>query len=391
MLCLIAIANVSVYLWGSFDETSLSPHPTGGSALDTVLSVLAILFVDGRIYPMFAFLIGYGMVQFSRSRQGRGDRPADISRMLVRRNLWLIAFGFLHALLLFGGDILGAYGLAGLVLGYAVLRGSDRAVKIAAWILAGLVAAFAVLQFLSALLLAWAGTSESGADQMPEGGELWDFTRNIGTLGNGEDSYLLALAIRVGMWFVSSIMANVALAVPLCVLLGGLAARHLWIEVGPARPRPGLGLVGGIGIAVGVIGAIPQALQFLGLISAEALAPFAFLGLNQFTGIAAGIGYAALFGLIGTRLQQRPPAFLLPVAYVGKRSLSFYLLQSVVFAPLLAAWCLGLGENWSTTSAYLLALGVWAVSLLLAWLMEKVGHRGPAEVVLRRLTYGRRA
>ncbi|RBP61505.1 putative membrane protein YeiB [Brevibacterium sanguinis] len=392
MLCLIAIANVSVYLWGSVDPTSSSPHPTDGSTLDTVLSVLTILFVDGRIYPMFAFLFGYGMIQFSRSRTARGDEPAAVSRMLVRRNLWLIVFGFVHALLLFGGDILGAYGLAGLVLGFAVLRGSDRALRITAWILAGLVAAFSLVQFLFALLIAWAAgdTSAPGDEEVPEVDPLWDFTISLSTLGNGEDNYLLALAVRIGMWFVSSLFANLALAVPLCILLGALAARHLWIEAGPTRPRPSLGLVAELGIAIGVLGAVPQALQFLGLIPEEALAPFAFMGLSQLTGIAAGLGYVALFGIIGTRLTQRPPAFLLPVAHVGKRSLSFYLLQSLVFAPLLAAWGFGLGETWTTTSAYLLALGIWIVSLPLAWAMERTAYRGPAEVVLRRLTYGRR-
>ncbi len=113
MLCLIAIANVSVYLWGTQAATSLSGHPASDSLLDRILSVLTILFVDGSIYPMFAFLFGYGIVQFARTRTAVGDDPRTITAMLLRRNLWLVVFGLLHAALLFGGDILGAYGLCG--------------------------------------------------------------------------------------------------------------------------------------------------------------------------------------------------------------------------------------------------------------------------------------
>ena len=46
----------------------MSGHPPSDSPLDTTLSVLTILFVDGSIYPMFAFLFGYGIVQFTRNR-----------------------------------------------------------------------------------------------------------------------------------------------------------------------------------------------------------------------------------------------------------------------------------------------------------------------------------
>ncbi|MCQ6405544.1 hypothetical protein NPM08_33530, partial [Bacillus cereus] len=78
----------------------------------------------GRIYPMFAFLFGYGMVQFSRSRIARGIPEQVVDRMLRRRHAWLIVFGGIHAALLFAGDILGAYGLAGLILAAIFFRRS---------------------------------------------------------------------------------------------------------------------------------------------------------------------------------------------------------------------------------------------------------------------------
>lgn len=66
MLLLIACANSIWYLWGH--EGSIgSAHPADGSALDKALQAVMAVAVDGRIYPMFALLFGYGMVQLARS------------------------------------------------------------------------------------------------------------------------------------------------------------------------------------------------------------------------------------------------------------------------------------------------------------------------------------
>ena len=73
------------------------------------------LGVDGRSFPLFAFLFGYGMVQFFRSRIDRGLAHRTVRRMLRRRHWAMLLLGFLHALLLFLGDILGAYAIAGLL------------------------------------------------------------------------------------------------------------------------------------------------------------------------------------------------------------------------------------------------------------------------------------
>ena len=63
-----------------------------------------------------------------------------------------------------------------------------------------------------------------------------------------------------------------------------------------------------IGIAIGWRGGAPEALAILGLYELPAAAPWMLTGLTSLTGIACGIGYAALFGLLALRLEGRKPA-----------------------------------------------------------------------------------
>ena len=61
-----------------------------------------MVLVDGRVYPLFAALVGYGLARLA-------DRAPE--GVLRRRGVVLIGVGALHGVLLFPGDIIGAYGL----------------------------------------------------------------------------------------------------------------------------------------------------------------------------------------------------------------------------------------------------------------------------------------
>ncbi|GMA30014.1 DUF418 domain-containing protein [Litorihabitans aurantiacus] len=121
-------------------------------------------------------------------------------------------------------------------------------------------------------------------------------------------------------------------------------------------------------------------------------ADLGFVMLQTVTGMCAGLGYVALFGLLTVRIQRRgraPGRVVWALQAVGKRSLSCYLAQSVLVAPLLSAWGLGLGAHLGSAGAAAIAVAVWLVILVGACALERAGRRGPAEVLLRRLSYPR--
>src|SRR5205823_901415 len=61
------------------------------------------------------------------------------------------------------------------------------------------------------------------------------------------------------------------------------------------------------------------------------------VSLHLFTGIFAGVGVAAVFGLITHRISgATPPLPARALVALGRRSLSGYLAQSLIFVPVLA-------------------------------------------------------
>ena len=66
-----------------------------------------------------------------------------------------------------------------------------------------------------------------------------------------------------------------------------------------------------------------------------------------------------------------------------------YLAQSVVWTVVFTPFLLDLSDDLTVTTTALLAIGTWLVTVVLADLMRRAGQRGPFEILVRRVTYGR--
>lgn len=379
MLLLIALANTTVYLYSS-PRSSAGFQPLDGGILDRVVQFLLIITVDMRVYPMFAFLFGYGLWMVFRRQRRAGSSDREAARLLHRRNAWLIVFGAVHALLLWSGDILGAYGLCGLLIVALFLRRRDRTLLIGAGIGAALMAALAVLTAFGALATLTGAPTPAGAGNPETAGA------DIALA----DPLAAALA-RITAWPLQTVVMQglLGMVVPASILLGIVAARHRLLEQ-PRRHLRLLTITASAGILIGWVGALPHALAHLGAIGGLQEVLWGFAPWQMLTGLAGGLGYVAGFGLLGARAEGRPPGPIsVAVAATGRRSMTSYLLQSLLCAPLLAAWGLGLGNVLHSSTMLLFGIAVWLVTVGIAVWLERRGDRGPAESALRRLTYRR--
>ncbi|MBR8639907.1 DUF418 domain-containing protein [Streptomyces tuirus] len=387
MLLGIVLSNTAFHLWAARPGPS-GWQPVDGSWLDHTVQFAMIIALDLRVYPLFAFLFGYGMMQLYLRQTAAGTDGRDAARILRRRSLWLIVIGLTHAALLMSGDILGFYGVLSLILGLAFLRRGERALTWWIWIGVGLIALVSAGPVLSALLRGDLGTfGDAGAEP------------GFKAYAPDEENWLTAAGtrLRTGL-FVTFAAAPLTLVGGgyLLFLLGFRAARRRVLEE-PGRHRTLLRRTAVLGIAVGWLGALPAALAHVGVLHVPddmQSESGALTVLRDITGNAAGLGYVAAVALFAhwwtTRRPRRGATALAAVTSVGKRSLSCYLAHSLLFAPVLAAWGLGLGEHLSSATAALFALAVWLVTVAGAYALERAGRRGPAEAVLRRLMYGSR-
>jgi uncharacterized membrane protein YeiB len=204
-------------------------------------------------------------------------------------------------------------------------------------------------------------------------------------------SYGASLGERLGEWPAHTL---VVLPFIMIVWLGMIAARRRLLEDAAAHRRLLTILtLGGLGIAF--VGGLPLALVAGGYLTADPTTLQLITQLHGASGMFGGIGYVAGFGLIAARISDPasgPGRWSTPtraLVALGRRSLSGYLFQSMMWLLLLAPFTLHLAQRSPSPllAAIALAFLVWLVTV---WAADRLGDQpGPAERVLRRVTYGR--
>jgi uncharacterized membrane protein YeiB len=87
MLLLIALANVHFFL---FDRPlGVRSYPAALTGMDRVVAGVQLVLVDGRAYPLFGLLFGYGLGQLAARRAAAGVRAG--SRGPPRPPAWPMA------------------------------------------------------------------------------------------------------------------------------------------------------------------------------------------------------------------------------------------------------------------------------------------------------------
>ncbi len=342
-----------------FFSQSLWAEPAIGGVADLLAFWFTNAFASGKFFLIFSFLFGFGFASMLARAEAEGR---SLRGRFLRRLLGLFAFGALHAVFLFFGDILMLYALLGLPLW--LCRGWPPRRLLA---LAGAVMAVAILCQTAALL---AAVDPARAAPPP--------TLGAGYLGG----FLDGAAQRV-----SELPETLAFGLlfngpaALAMFLAGLALSRM----GAMPPDPAaLRRPARIALAIGGIGS--------GTLMALALTAGPDDGPNEAAAWLVTAAFCALapvlaFGMAATVLdlaqRYRESLVVRLLASAGAATLTGYILHSVLLGAVFNGW--GLGLYGALGPAACLGIGVLvflAVALGIG-LWRRHFRYGPDEWLLR--------
>jgi uncharacterized membrane protein YeiB len=357
MLLFIALANSHYFITAG---SVLGGYPQDGSGIDRLFTLVIATVVDGRAFPLFGLLFGYGVAQIARRQSEAGRDPRRIRRLLWRRSLFLVVLGFVDAMLCYVGDILAAYGVL-LFLGVWAIRWKARTLMAVALF-------FYVLTALPGEGSLAISTDAPDASMLPP-------------------NLFAAFEARIGVFPVIALFGPIGFAAPF--LIGLWAGRRRVLEQAEQHLRL-LIPTAVIGITASIAGALPVSLMLSGFIDKPSKDTLEYLGpLHDSRGVLGGLGYAALIVLIALRIGRQQGRVSQAIAAVGQRSLSCYLTQSVVWTVAFTPYFGDLSGHVGVATTALLATATWLGTVALAYWMHLRSYRGPMETLVRRFTYGR--
>jgi uncharacterized protein len=361
MLLLIVLAHAPLFLYES--EPRIMSRPESVTFLDGLINTNGELFIDNRARPLFSVLFGYGLVMMFESQLSKGKSIKEAKKAIKRRSLSLILFGFILAVFIGGQDILMAYGVASLLVGWLLSCHNKVLIR---------VTAFLTLIFMLYLPFLWGGF----LDEIGSYGFGSEFSNNNHYIQSLIESLLTFPTIPVFIHFLFPILPSVLVGI-------WMGSKHLLTE--SHQHHRSLKKIATIGITISILGAIP-----LVLID-EVWEPSLFVagiiyGIHMITGTAGGIGYAALFGMIGN-LIKNPGWITNSLTALGKRSLTFFVLNETLLVILLSPVALDLGGILNNAGVTFVAIFIWALAVVIATVLEKFHINGPLETLMRHLVY----
>ena len=341
----------------SIFEQFLVPGRTA-SPLDRAVEAFLTVAVDMKAFALFSLLFGVGLaIQFERLAANRNR-----IRLLLRRLAILLVIGLLHLLLIWNGDILTEYALAGFV-ALPFLFGPRRVLALASLACLGL--------YLAMPWLVPNGVFPSTAAMAQDVAEA---NRIYGAGGVVEIS---AFRIR-----------ELPLIIPLHLyvfprtvglfLLGAWAWRS-GVPKNPAAHGSLMLIVAVMGVSLGLALTLINANAFFTIRAANVVA-------GSLATIVLALGYAA--AVIGACSTSAGRALFRWAAPLGRMAFTNYLAQSIIFGWIFYGYGLGWFGRLGASTALAIGLGVYLGQVIFsAWWLRRYRY-GPIEWLWRTLMYG---
>lgn len=324
------------------------------------------IFVQGSVYPLFSMLFGYGLAMQYMKSEANGS---PFSKFAVRRLSVLLIIGCIHAFLIWAGDILITYALAGFVLILLI-----RLKPI--WLLLISIFLFLIPNGLLNGLVYLSSLIEPDAMVIYTG--IQEIEASIVAYGQGSwgDIFTQRLADWLYMSGNGLIIISMLFTIVPFLLLGAAAAKWKLIE----RARE-LKVFWIITVLVTLIAG--TAIKWLPYLTEANL--FTMSVQDTFGGPLQAIAYAGVIAMvcsipIGAKI-------LSPISKAGRMSMTIYLMQSIIATTIFYSYGFGLYGKIDISTGTWMAVGIFALQIVFAefWFMKF--KQGPVELLWRKLTY----
>src|SRR5262252_5769622 len=373
-------------LWSNLNDWYTVAAPV--TSIDHAIQWTQTWLVESRFYSTLGFLFGIGFaIQLTRA----GERGQDGRNVFLRRMAVLLAFGIVHAFLIWHGDVLIAYAVAGFAL-LCFRRWSPRHLLIAVPVL-WLLFAYVVVH-LAAIFNVHVPRWGDNAEQQLDGHALQVYAH-----GTWAQSIAVGAQQYVG-WLVRYLLLGGTSSFLALFLLGLWVVR---VELITRLTRRKVYIIGALLSAAVCWAGFRYGQLHLGQ---WGLAPQVTLSLtwrkfrfwwppysvvrtffNQGVSWANAAVYVLIVALAGsfTSIARR----LRPLSAVGRMTLTTYLVQSVVSTVVFYNWGFGLMNRTNLTGIFLFTVVLFALQIVFSvWWLNRYRF-GPAEWLWRSLAYGR--
>jgi uncharacterized protein len=346
-----------------------------------------LVLVDGKLRGVFTLLFGAGLVLFHRRADARGDGYG----LLARRLLWLGVFGFGHWSLLWRGDILLSYAVAGLVVMWFITWDWQKQLTL------GLIgyALGALVYFASSVPTAWTagGEFQPGSSMAElqasltaiEAAELADIRSESALMVSGDHAGLIAHTLGEHLPSLpNEVLIGLFETAPLMLIGMALMSAGLFDRSIAAHRQRAWG--SGLWVT-GTLATVPIAAWAIGggLTYWDSFA--AIVGWSALPRLLAALGLVGLLALWGRQTAGRLAKLF---AAAGRCAFSNYIGTSALALVIFAGWGFGLYGQLTRLELYGVAVLVCAILLAWpAWWLSRF-HYGPLEWLWRCLTYRQR-
>lgn len=392
----IAVLGILAVNIGGFAGPSLatlSPNlPFAGSRADEIAFAIKFLLFEGKMRALFSLLFGASLMLLIRRSDAAGEFGIGVQ---ARRLGWLAVFGLAHFYLLWWGDILFTYALAGLI---ALMLSEARSRTLL--IVAGSI--FFVWHGFGAVITAPDVAREArvidGAASVADARDYAAFSAHVRSDALAETATMQGTFAKqagsrvLGQTFRPLTAAFESMGETLPLMLLGMVLLRSGFFAGQWQPRTLL-TAGICTLAAGL--ALTGAI--LGMVWPRGFPPTMMdAALRYWTALPhllMAMGYAAILVLASPRMAGLAPGRWLTAA--GRMAFSNYIGTTLLMTGIFYGWGLGwigrFGDSWQ----WLFVLLGWATMIVFSVSWQRRFRRGPLEwlwrsLVERRLLSNRR-